>query len=527
MSASRLPLPKGSAAGLSALSGAIYFLGFAGFNIWPLAFLAFVPLYIALQGQSPKRSLLLGWIMGTVMNVGGFYWLLNMLRTFSGFPTVLCAFFMLLVCAYQGGIMGLLAWIYARATARGWPAAIAFAAAFVASEFLYPVLFPWYFGASVHRVPVLMQTAELGGPVLVGLTLVSVNIAIAEVIVSRLAARPVHRPVLRTALAAFVFTVLFGLWRVRATDARVAAAEPLHVGTVQGNMGLMQKREDPAEGLRRHLRLTRELKDKGAELVVWSESSVTFWVPENLTHSLMKQRVGAHLGLPGIWGGVVYRVDPDRERWFNTALSSDAQGNITGRYDKHFLLAFGEYLPLGEMFPILYKWSPNSGKFSPGREMTPLVVPNKGRDHQVAALICYEDILPSFTNRVVAATKPELLVNITNDAWFGDTAEPWQHLALAQFRAIEHRRFLVRSTNTGVSAIVDPVGRLVAVSGTFKAQSLDAVVRWMQSSTVYEAIGDIPMYLVTAWAVVMAFLRRREGALWPVWGNVGGGSAGH
>src|SRR5690606_15659256 len=100
---------------------------------------------------------------------------------------------------------------------------------------------------------------------------------------------------------------------------------------------------------------------------------------------------------------------------------------------------FGEYLPFGDTFPVLYEWSPNSGAFSPGTSFEPL----RYGDHRLATMICYEDIIPSFVNKLVDAGEPDLLVNMTNDAWFGDTAEPWQHLALAKFRSVEHHMFLV------------------------------------------------------------------------------------
>jgi apolipoprotein N-acyltransferase len=111
----------------------------------------------------------------------------------------------------------------------------------------------------------------------------------------------------------------------------------------------------------------------------------------------------------------------------------------------------------------------------------------------------------------VSHADPELLVNMTNDAWFGDTNEPWQHLALAKFRAIEHRRFLVRSTNSGVSAIIDPNGRVVegTLSSPFKAESHEAVIRWLRGGTPYELVGDAPYYLITLGIVVAAFRRRK------------------
>ena len=117
--------------------------------------------------------------------------------------------------------------------------------------------------------------------------------------------------------------------------------------------------------------------------------------------------------------------------YFNTALLADEKGEILGRYDKQFLLAFGEYLPFGETFPVLYDWSPNSGRFTPGTSIEPLVL----GEHRISALICYEDILPSFVNKIVAHADPDLLVNLTNDAWFGDSTEPWIHFALAKMRA--------------------------------------------------------------------------------------------
>ncbi len=511
-------MPWGLAFAGAGVSGLVYWNAFAGMDVWPLTFVAFVPLWIAWQGQSPKRAFWLGAVAGTTMNVLGFYWLLNMLRTFSGFPTFLCMFFVLVVCAYQGLRVGVMGWLYARATARGWPAIPVVLAAFVASELVYPLLFPWYYAATVHQVPALTQLAELGGPILVGLMLLGANLAIGEPLLARIEHRPVRRRVIAGGALGVFAALVFAAVRIPSVDARVAASEPVSVGVVQGNMGLIQKREDPAEGLRRHIRKTEELRKAGAELVVWSESSVTFPVHEDMAGSMMKARVGQHLKVPAIFGGVLYRVDPDRERWFNVALSTNASGDVTARYDKEYLLQFGEHLPFGDTFPILYQWSPNSGKFTPGTKLDPLRIDVNGVTHKVGVLICYEDIIPSFTNALVGATRPELLVNITNDAWFGDTTEPWEHVALAQLRAVEHRRYLVRSTNSGVSAIIDPVGRTVATTGVHDVQgssfptadSLRETVRWMKgSSTVYETLGDVPWWLATLAVIAGAFLPRK------------------
>ncbi len=521
------------------LSGILYFVAFAGFDQWWLTFVCLVPLYVSLHGQPTKRAVFLGFLTGLAMNLGGFYWLLNMLKTFSGFPTALCLVFVVIICAYQGLRLAFMGWLVGRATTRGWPVPLVFAAAFTTSELVFPLLFPWYYAGTVHNVPVLMQSAELGGPILVGLVLVAVNMAIAEPLRAILAARgggpvgaasqvsetteervraPLDRRIIGSGVLALLIALLFGAVRMSMVKATIEKSEPVRAGYVQGNMGLMAKREQPGEGLRRHVRLTQELREKGVDFVVWSESSVTFAVPEDMgmTTPFFRDRFAGKLGVPAIFGGVLFRVDPDRERWFNTAISTNIKGEVIGRYDKEYLLAFGEYLPFGDDFPILYQWSPHSGRFSKGTVLDPVDLEVKGVKHKVTVLICYEDILPAFTNRAVASGDPELLVNITNDAWFGDTTEPWQHLALAKFRAIEHRRFLVRSTNSGVSAIIDPMGGVVSHTKTFTAEAQEGTVRWMRSRTVYEAVGDGLWWLVSIALAYACFRpRTRTGARTP------------
>jgi apolipoprotein N-acyltransferase len=507
-----LPLSAPLAYSGAILSGLLYFLAFGGIDVWPLTWVAWVPLIVALHRQTTRRAMLLGWLAGLTMNVTGFFWLQSFLRTFSGFPAALCFLFVLIVCGYQGGRMALLGWLYGRASARGWPAPIVFAAAFVASELVYPLLFPWYYAATVHQVPALTQVADIGGPILVGLVLVAANLAIAELLLARAERRAPARATLAVGVAGTALACVYGAARIRAVDAATQAAPQATVGVVQANMGLLEKRSQFDEGLRRHLQLSAGLeRDQHIDFVVWSETSAMRPVHDESYRQELGAVVGRRIGVPAIFGAVVFRLVRDQREYvlYNTAISSDANGVVRSRYDKEYLLTFGEYIPFGETLPVLYSWSPNSGHFSPGTVLDPLVVDLHGEEHLVTALICYEDILPRFTNDAVRHGNPELLVNITNDAWFGDTTEPWEHLALAQFRAIEHRRYLVRGTNSGVSAVVDPVGRVVAHSGTFREDVVSAPIHWMRARTVYEALGDWPWLFVSLAAVAGAFRSAR------------------
>jgi apolipoprotein N-acyltransferase len=484
-------------------------LAFPGVEIWPLSFVALVPLIVALRGQTPRRAFGLGWTAGFTMTMCGFYWLLDMLKTFSGFPTALCVLFMAILCGYQAGRIGLCGLLSARAERRGWPPGLAFTLAFAASELVYPLLFPWYYGATVHQVPALAQVAELGGPIAVALVLVAANLALAEPIMAWRQKRPTHFRQIGVYAAIVAVSVIYGAIRIPQVDAKTRAAPHARVGLVQANMSLEGKRVDQREGLRRHVRLTRELQQNGPlDLVVWSETSVMSAVDEKNAGPQLYGRFAHQLGVPALFGGVLVREVSDEREYvlFNSALLTDRSGQLVGRYDKQFLLAFGEYLPFGDAFPILYRWSPNSGKFTPGSTLDPL--PLQGRD--IATFICYEDINPGFVNSIVKRGSPQLLANLTNDAWFGDTTEPWIHLALAQFRAIEHRRFFVRSTNSGISAFVDPVGRLTQHTDPFKAQALAENIAWLQATTPYELWGDLPWWAASIAIVLLGFITRRK-----------------
>jgi len=405
--------------------------------------------------------------------------------------------------------MGLFGYLFARAESLGWWRGPCFALAFVASELAYPLLFPWYFGAVVHQLPAFTQLAEIGSPIAVGLVIALCNYALAELLFAWRERRPppVRMAVMQAALLGL--SAGYGLIRLGEIDRQVALAPKGRVGIVQANMGLMEKRRDRDEGLRRHLALSRELEAQGPiDLIVWSETSVTGGVYEDEAEAVYRQLFTERLRVPVLFGALLVRdVSDARGRTlFNSALMSDGQGHITGRYDKHALLAFGEYLPLGATFPILYEWSPNTGAFTPGARLDALPL---GK-HKLSAHICYEDVLPGFVNDLVRASDADLLVNITNDAWYGDTTQPWIHLALSTFRAIEHRRFFVRSTNSGVSAFIDPAGRVLAHTQAFEQAALSHEVAYLElGETPYELYGDAPWWACTALIAGLCIRRRR------------------
>jgi apolipoprotein N-acyltransferase len=213
---------------------------------------------------------------------------------------------------------------------------------------------------------------------------------------------------------------------------------------------------------------------------------------------------------PILFGAISWERDAEsRERLlYNTAVLLDERGRVVGTYDKVHRLIFGEFIPFGDVFPIFYEWIPAASNFAGGHEV-------KAFDHdgtRIGVFVCYEDILPAFSTEL-AAREPELLVNLTNDAWFGRTAEPYLHLQLARMRSVETRKTLVRSTNTGVSAVVDPVGRLLAQTDLDGPETLVHDVALMAERTVYTRTGDlfaqVLLFGVALLVVARRFARRR------------------
>ncbi len=235
-----------------------------------------------------------------------------------------------------------------------------------------------------------------------------------------------------------------------------------------------------------------------------------------------RDRTAAQRGFdaPVLFGAVTWALNPKRDAThpllqYNTAVMLDRRGAVVGTYDKVYLLVFGEYIPLGERFPVFYEWIRNAGRFEAGRDVKVFEWPRPGGNAtRLGVMICYEDILPKFTRRL-AAQEPNLILNVTNDAWFGKTAEPYLHMALATMRAVENRKALIRSTNTGVSVVVEPTGEIVARTSLEDSETLLEDVPLMDGApTVYGQLGDAFQYALLVWlgALLVGLVLGRERA---------------
>ena len=488
---------------LSALGGVFYFVGWAGFGVWPLELVCFVPLWAALElvrGRSWKLSFALGWLFGTVAMAGGYHWMIEFSERFSGFslPANLGLFVgFSMYLGLQYAVQGLLYWAI---RARGWSLGIAAVPPLIVTEWLFPKWFPVYMGNTLVAEPLLVQVVDLGGPLLASAVVAVVNLAVFEAIRWWQGARGLPVAPLGVAVAFVGLAIVYGAVRIAAVNDDVAASPSFVVGLVQANRGVRGNVQELYAGNEQHLDQSEELEAQGAlHLLVWPESSFYPWFARTLP--LTAREVRGELESPLLFGGTSYAPATGFEELYNSALLVDEQGIVGQMYDKTRLAMFGEYLPLGDTFPVLYELLPNSHRSTPGTHLLPLRL----GPWRISTPICYEDVLPGLVREMVREANPHLLVNLTNDAWFGDTQEPWIHFRLAQLRAIEHRRYLVRATNSGVSGVVDPAGRIVARTGIDTRENLRAQVHMMEGQTVYARLGDWPGWLslfVTGFALV-------------------------
>jgi apolipoprotein N-acyltransferase len=441
------------------------------------------------RGQRPGRAFFIGWVAGIVGHTGGFYWAIGMFQTFAGLPWPLAGLGLLFLAAANGIVVAAWAWgtrLITRDT--GWSVVWVAPVLWTALEKSWPEKFPNYLGASQYQLPYLTQVADLTGILGVSFLVVFINSTLYATLEKWLRDRRLAWRELAACAAVVALVLGYGELRIRSVDRQAALAEKLTVGLVQTNRGAADKFYNPQASFLEYQQMSRVLvKAQPLDLVVWPEGVCQI--------SLAASRKGriptmGDLATPILWGAILEQEEGGTPRIYNTALLTDATGRILGTYDKSVLVPFGEYIPLGDWFPSLYSWSPFSSRFWPGQSEEPLTL---GK-HLLSVSICYEDIFPVKIRTLMRPGSgnrvPDAMFNLTNDSWYGKSTEPMEHLALASFRSIEHRRSLVRVTNTGISAFVDPVGRIVSRTGIWTRETLVGRIPMLQGSTLYAQFGD-------------------------------------
>ncbi len=493
---------------LCVFGAVLYFLSFLSFDLFPLTWFCFVPVLYAVRELQPRRALLWGWLFGIVTNAGGFYWVVHLISEFGGTPIVLAILGFFFLCAFQGLLVAIVIALVRHAQLKLNVAPVwSLPVALVAVEYAYPLLFPSYIGNSQYEFTALTQIVDITGVLGLSAIIGLLNGAVYELLEARVTARKVALARIVAPLSLLAVSVLYGLLRLPAIEASIADARTVRVGMVQTNLGSHDKTNSPRKFMREHLNMSAELVKQrpDVDLLVWPESVYDGFIRKD-GHEPANAAI-ATLGKPIIMGALsIDDANRDgRAEYFNSIVLMSGAGKLLGSYDKVELLAFGETLPLTRLIPAIGRIG-NQSWFTHGSSFEHL------RWEGIAFLptVCYEDIIPSLPRRIWRNDGPaDVLVNVTNDSWYGDTHEPTIHLVLASFRSIETRRALIRATNTGISAIVDPAGRIAHRTGQWTRETLVADVPLITngSSTIYMRIGDVIAWLamlLTAFGLIAA-----------------------
>ncbi len=517
-------LRQGLFAGLA--SAILLFTAMPGYlEWWPLLFVALVPLLAVLLYLPPRRAALIGIVSGFCYHVLTLHWIVVVLGRYGGLPMVLSVGAMLLLAAYMGLYTGLFCLLLSFLAGRWWHrersiAALVWAAPvlWIGLEYLRGILFtgfPWLdLGYGLYRKPMLMQAADLGGHYLVGFALVLTNSFVVGIVDRQRSAvrwnlRGERRVLL---LAGCLLIFLFGYSFLRCQVLPSLSRHALRAGVavVQGNIsqdekwspGKKKKTVAVYEQLSR-----RVLANQTTELIVWPETALPFYPQQDpLVREVqaLTRRENVYL----LTGAPTYRrndaAGERRIQYYNSALLFGPDGQVVDGYAKQHLVPFGEYVPLKKLLFFLGPLVENSGDFSPGKSVRPLVL---GDQLRLGVLICFESIFPDIARKEVSAGA-NLLVNLTNDAWYGRTSAPYQSLAMAVFRSVENKRSLLRAANTGVSALVEPSGRIIVSSAIFAPAVLHGEVPVLELQTVFMRGGY--MFVPTCLALIPGLLIWRK-----------------
>jgi apolipoprotein N-acyltransferase len=493
---------------LAILSGVLLALSFPRFGHPAFAWIALVPLLIALsRRQPPLRAFYLGLTSGLLYFIGTIYWTGTVVRQFGGLAMPVALLAMLLLAAYLALYPALTAVVTGRLVNRaGTRALLLMPAAWVATEFARGYLFggfPWVplGNSQVTVLPVAQLASVFGVYGLSGLVAL-VNAALACAVLFRGRQRML---VIAATVVLLAAVGGWGAWRV-ADGALTREGAALRVGLIQGNIA-QEDKWNPREARRiftTYIAMTRDAVRRGAEFVLWPESSTPFMFEEDDIGEEQLRALAREVRVPILFGSDQVDRTGEALRLYNAAFLVTPTGETAAVYRKMHLVPFGEYIPGKQLLYFVSPLVERMAEFAPGAAMVVLPV----GEHRINTAICYEVVYPSLIREAVV-NGSQLLTTITNDAWYGQSSAPYQHFALASMRAIEQGRYLARAANTGISGIVDPYGRIVRQSAIFEQTGLVEDVRILTARTIYSRVGDAIAYLSIVVIIAALLLTRR------------------
>lgn len=486
-------------------SSVLYAISFPRLNLWFFAYFSLVPLFFALEESDVSCSFLSGLLFGTFSSIIMFYWVTVAITVYGDVSW----FFSGLLLLALGLIVGLiffapLTTLITFLNTRKINPLLFIPPLWVAFEYIKTYLFtgfPWNL-AGYSQLPFLkiIQISDITGVYGVSFLILLINTAIYIWLKGILTYSKIISKESIIASLIFLFVLIYGIYQEDNWKKIIKEGQQFNFGLIQGNINQDQKwdRTYQDETMRIYIEMTQKSFQKGAELVIWPETATPFYFQSNSTYREQLLSLVRNNKKWLIFGSPAYSYFDNKMHLYNSAYSISPEGEITGRYDKMHLVPFGEYVPLKKVLFFVEKLVPAAGDFSAGKEIVLL----QSGEYKIGMSICYEIIFPEQVRRFVKHGA-DILVTITNDAWFGKTSAPYQHFAMAVFRAVENRRPLLRAANTGITGYVDQTGRVIAETDIFTTEWLNGAVRIAQKISFYSKYGDVFSWLMCAWMILL------------------------
>lgn len=465
------------------------------------AWIGLIPFLIVLDGKTPKAGFIWGLLMGAVFYGVTLYWL-----------AIITKLGLLGLALYLALYVGFFGWIYSITSGQSkLMRLIILPCAWAGLEYLRSTLFSGFtwvtLGHSQYRVLPIIQIADITAVYGVSFLVVMVNWLIKETWFTKFftAEEDTQNPDKRvwiTALVILMVTLGYGIIKLSDTS----KAPMVKVTVIQGNIPQELKWEESAwpSILRKYLQMTKQAATENPDLIVWPETSFPGFAFENQHYLREIQGIVGELKVPLLFGV----IDQRGGRYYNSAYLLDQSGEIIQKYKKIHLVPFGEYIPFRKVFPFLTALAPISD-FTAHDEFTTFSLNN----FLFSVLICFEDTV-GFLSRGFVNHGAQLLINITNDAWFLESSEPAMHLQSAMFRSIETRRSMIRAANTGISCFIHPNGRIKAFVKNEQNQKISVPgistheVPLMSQKTFYTRFGSVFAFLCLGLTLISLFMSR-------------------
>jgi apolipoprotein N-acyltransferase len=503
---------------MAVVSGLLLTAAFPKLEFSALAWAAFLPVLWALRDAGPREGFRRGMVFGIAHYLSLLYWLVPTMTIYGHLPLplaigILFLFASVLSLLSAAPCFGALA-LVAHSPMR---LLVAFPVLWTAAEFLRSFLFtgfPWeLLGYSQYRNLPLIQVADVLGvygiSALIALSGAALYLVVAAVtgtawkgaaVTGRLAAGG--------AAAALVLAAAawgYGSARIEQIDRLTAEAPNLRAAVIQGNIEQSEKWDPASQAatIDKYLRLSQSVRSQNPELIVWPESAAPFYfLSEGPPTRAVMQGVAA-AGTYFLIGAPSFELKGRAADYFNSAYLV-GPGEILGKYDKAHLVPYGEYTPFKDYLPFLGKIVEHVGDFKAGVEGHTLSLAGR----RLGIQICYEVIFPELA-RAQVRNGAVLLLTITNDAWYGQTAGPYQHFSIAVMRAVENRRALARAANTGISGFIDPVGRVLDPTPLEVDAAVVRALPLLQTESIYTRYGDVLGWVCLGLAVIAVAQARR------------------